>query len=141
MAIWLDATPPWAVVVHACKARVDGPPTGVLDELDVVRTGLLSQGNAIEQSERLLRLDGRSSRSIPTRRASVGPESSSRSTSRSDAARHKAEGRARVLVEARQVDRCLDGVGARIDHRKGVRILVADEDAVFGLDPVLARLS
>ena len=59
----------------------------------------------------------------------------------SDAARHEAEGRAGVLVEARQVDRCLDGVGARIDHRKGVRILVADEDAVFGLNPALARLS
>jgi len=60
---------------------------------------------------------------------------------RSNAARHEAEGRAGVFVEARQVDRCLDGVGARIDHRKGVRILVADEDAVFGLNPALARLS
>jgi hypothetical protein len=60
---------------------------------------------------------------------------------RSNAARHEAERRAGVFVEARQVDRCLDGVGARVDHCKGVRILVADEDAVFRLDPVLTRLS
>ena len=56
-----------------------------------------------------------------------------------DPAGNKTEGRARILVEARQVDGGIHGIGPRIDHADGVGVLVGDEDAVVLLDRAASR--
>ena len=56
------------------------------------------------------------------------------SVGRHDPARHEPKWRTRILVEAREVDGDLHRIGPRIDHCQSVRVFIADEHAIVGLD-------
>ena len=55
------------------------------------------------------------------------------------AAGDETEGRARIFVEAGQVDGGVHGIALRIDDADGVGILVGDEDAIVRLDRAASR--